>query len=94
MATSNTHAIAIDLGVQLRERLTQLATSRGLALEDIIKEALEWFLEQGEGDKNAAARAWNHYKETGLHVTNDEVGAWLAELEAGNDDAEPPVCHV
>ena len=59
-----------------------------------MKEALESFLDQVDSDERTADGAWSHYKETGLHVTNDEVGAWLAELEAGNDNAEPPACHV
>jgi predicted transcriptional regulator len=94
MSGSDIHPIAVEVDAKTHERLEQLAKSRGLTHEEIIKEVLEWFLELGESDDRAAIAAWNHYKETGLHVTNEEVGAWLAELEAGNDDAEPPACHV
>ena len=40
-----------------------------------------------------AMAAWAEYQATGLHATAEEVDAWLARLEAG-DDAEPPPCHV
>jgi predicted transcriptional regulator len=38
-------------------------------------------------------RAWNEYQPTGLHVTMEEVDAWLAKLEGGQD-VEPPECHA
>jgi hypothetical protein len=41
--------------------------------------------------KNAIA-ALTEYQATGLHATAEEVDAWLAPLEAG-EDAEPPPCH-
>jgi hypothetical protein len=28
-----------------------------------------------------------------LHVTNDEIGDWVAELDGGNDNAEPQACN-
>jgi predicted transcriptional regulator len=40
-----------------------------------------------------ALAAWAEYQATGLHATAEEVDAWLARLEAG-EDAEPPRCHV
>jgi len=43
--------------------------------------------------KQDAARAWNEYQRTGLHLTFNEADAWLARLEAG-EDVEPPACHV
>ena len=37
--------------------------------------------------------AMEHYKKTGLHLTEDEVDTWLAKLEAG-EDAPLPECHT
>ena len=37
-------------------------------------------------------RAQEHIRRTGLHLTQEEVEAWLMELEAGKD-VEPPECH-
>jgi predicted transcriptional regulator len=36
---------------------------------------------------------WEHYRSTGLHLDGDEVDAWLAQLEAG-ENVEPPALHV
>jgi len=36
--------------------------------------------------------AWEHYQNTGLHLTGDETDAWLAKLEAGRRIAQPK-CH-
>jgi len=39
-----------------------------------------------------ALRAWEEYQATGLHLTGEEVDAWLARLEAG-EDIDPPAPH-
>jgi predicted transcriptional regulator len=39
-----------------------------------------------------AMAAWAEYQATCLHATFEEVDAWLARLEAG-ENAEPPACH-
>ncbi len=40
-----------------------------------------------------ADAAWEAYKANGLHLTGEEVDAWLAKLEAG-EDAPMPECHT
>jgi len=40
-----------------------------------------------------AQTAWEDYQRTGIHLTNEEVGDWIAKLEAG-EDAPLPECHV
>lgn len=37
--------------------------------------------------------AWEHYQATGLHLTGEEVDAWVDLLLEGKD-AELPECHV
>lgn len=37
--------------------------------------------------------AWEHYQATGLHLTGEEVDAWVDLLIEGKD-AELPECHV
>lgn len=85
--------LRIDSG--LRARLMSLSERRGKSLEDIAQSALAEFLEREEArDRlNQDARAaWADYCETGLHVTADEVDAWLACLEAG-ESVDPPAPH-
>jgi predicted transcriptional regulator len=43
--------------------------------------------------RDDAFAAWAEYTTNGLHATAEEVDAWLARLEAG-EDVEPPACHV
>ncbi len=40
-----------------------------------------------------ALDSWEHYEATGLHVTGEEVFAWLDRLAAG-EDVDPPACHT
>lgn len=40
----------------------------------------------------AAMQASQHYAETGLHTTQDEVEAWVNSLGTPNE-LQPPVCH-
>lgn len=43
--------------------------------------------------KQTALRSWQHYQQTGLHLTGEEMDVWLAKLEAGEHDAPMPQCH-
>ena len=60
-----------------------------------MREAIGQYVER-EGKRDAfrqdAINAWNEYRETGLHVTGDEVIAWL---DTWGEDSEhaAPVCH-
>lgn len=40
-----------------------------------------------------AEASFRQYKQTGLHVTNDEVGQWLDRLRT-DPNAKPPICHT
>lgn len=42
--------------------------------------------------REAALASIADYERTGLHLTGEEVDAWLARIEAG-EDAPPPPCH-
>jgi predicted transcriptional regulator len=37
--------------------------------------------------------AWEHYQATGLHLTQEEAEAWMAQLVAGLT-VDPPECHT
>ena len=62
----------------------------------MMREAVEEFVdreERRERLRKDALAAWNHFQESGLHVTDEEADAWLAKLEAG-EDAKAPECHA
>jgi predicted transcriptional regulator len=48
--------------------------------------------EQREALRQECMAAHEHFKQTGLHLTHEEVKAWLRKLETGKYVA-PPECH-
>jgi predicted transcriptional regulator len=61
-----------------------------------MREAITQYVDREEKRQafyQEALQSWETYQRTGLHATGEEVDAWLAKLEAG-EDAEPPACHV
>lgn len=58
-------------------------SSSGLELENQSKEQLHRDL----------LDARNHYQSTGLHLTHEQVEAWLAKRESG-ENARLPECHL
>lgn len=94
MPTSSTTSLKLD--TELKERVQRLAAVRRRTPHWLMREAVEQYVsreEMREKLRQDALAAWNHYQTTGLHATGEEVDAWLAKLEAG-EDAEAPECHV
>ncbi|MDP9995758.1 putative transcriptional regulator [Variovorax boronicumulans] len=86
----------VKLDPELKVRLKRLATARHRAPHWLMREAIAQYVdreEKRESFRQDGIRAWNEYEATGLHVTAEEVDAWLARLEAGQD-VEPPEAHV
>ena len=60
-----------------------------------MKEAIPDYVTKEEARQhfiNAAETSFEHYKETGLHITLDEFGTWVDEVQK-NPDASVPACH-
>jgi len=89
-------AIAIKLKDGIQERVKQLAKKRDRSTHWILCEAVNNYLEQEEFIeelKQEAIKSWQHYQETGLHITGDECLQWLHTW--GTDKPqEIPKCHV
>jgi predicted transcriptional regulator len=80
----------------LHERVVSLAEARDKTPHALMLHAIESYVareEKREKWRQEGIAAWEEYQRTGLHLTNAEVMAWLAELAKGND-VEPPKCHV
>ena len=89
-------ATSLKIDDTLRGRIQHLANQRRRSPHWIMLEAIHQYVEREEKRealKQEALRAWEAYQRTGLHLTHEEVDAWLAKLEAG-EDAELPKCHV
>jgi predicted transcriptional regulator len=87
---------SIKLDSETKDRVQRLAASRKRTAHWVMREAIEQYVareETREAEHQDALKAWEDYKQTGLHLTLEEADKWLAELEAGND-IEPPACHV
>jgi len=89
MATS----LKIDDG--LKSRVQQLADRRRRSAHWIMLEAIEQYVQREEARESfrqEALASWEAYRETGRHLTGEEVRAWLNTW--GTDDEKTvPECH-
>jgi predicted transcriptional regulator len=46
-----------------------------------------------ERHNREAVESWEHYQETGLHVTGEEVIAWV-ETWGTENEKKAPMCHL
>lgn len=86
---------SLKLDTDLRSRVAALAESRQRKPHWIMLEAIREYVDREEKQQRCwddAMAAWQEFRQTGLHATRDEMEAWFAQLEAGND-VEPPACH-
>jgi predicted transcriptional regulator len=93
---SDTRSMAVKLDDSTRDRLQRLAKARDRSAHWMMREAIAQYLdreERREAYRQDGIRAWEEYQATGLHLTEAEADAWLAELEAGGD-VPPPECHA
>jgi predicted transcriptional regulator len=81
---------------KLRERIQKLAEIRKRTAHALMLQAIESYIDREElreDFRQSGIEAHDEYMRTGLHLTNAETKAWLAELAEGND-VEPPACHI
>ncbi|MDP3841417.1 MAG: CopG family ribbon-helix-helix protein [Oxalobacteraceae bacterium] len=88
--------IAVKIDPAMKERMKRLADARHRTTHWVMREAIREYVEREE--KRQAFRqdginAWHEYQETGLHVSGDEVIAWLDTWGEENEKAAP-VCHA
>lgn len=87
--------VAVKLDEDIHSRVKALAEARNRSQHWVMREAITQYVEREEKREafhRDGIRAWDTYQETGLHVSHAEVDAWLARLDAG-DDQKPPECH-
>ena len=92
---SDTVTTSLKLEASIKDRVRRLADARQRSSHWLMKEAIEQYVdreEKREKVRQDVMAAWEHYQETGLHLTAQEADAWLAKLEAG-EDVEVPECH-
>lgn len=88
-------AVSVKLDPSEQERLRLLAEQRDRSPHYLMREAIQQYLEREEAResfKREALGAWQDFQETGLHITGDELGAWLESWGTGQE-RDPPKPH-
>lgn len=96
MATTAARPVAIKIDEDIKARVKRLADARQRTSHWLMREAITQYVdreEKREAFRRDTLKAWEDFREHGLHVTADEADAWMAQLEHGND-VEPPECHA
>ena len=88
-------ATSLKIDNELKARIQRLASLRQRSSHWIMREAIQQYVEREEAResfKQEALASWAAYQETGLHLTGQEVRAWLNTW--GTDTpVELPECH-
>ena len=95
MTAADSRPIAIKIDQDTRERINRLADARRRTSHWMMREAIQQYVEREEkreAFRQAAIHAWAEYQETGLHLTGDEVIAWLGTW-GEEDEKTAPACH-
>ena len=95
MNATSIRPVAIKIDEDTRARVKRLAEARQRSSHWMMLEAIRQYVEREEKRetfRQDGIRAWNEYQATGLHVTGDEVIAWLDTWGADAEHAAP-VCH-
>ena len=88
--------MSIKLDATVRDRLNSIATRRKHTSHAIAGEAIETYVareEAREALNQEALSSWNHFQETGLHVTSEGMNAWI-ESWGTKDELPPPKSRV
>lgn len=87
--------VAVKIDPEMRDRMKRLAEARHRSTHWLMREAIRQYVEREEKREalcRGAVEAWEEYRETGLHVTGEEVMAWL-ESWGTEDEQAAPQCH-
>ncbi|MDB5711180.1 MAG: Transcriptional regulator, CopG family [Sphingomonas bacterium] len=89
-------ATSIKIDDELKGRVQHLANARDRSAHWIMREAIKQYVDREEARENfhqEALLSWKEYQETGLHVTGEELIAWLESWGTDKETAFPE-CHV
>ena len=78
-----------------RETLRKIAVREKRTAHSLATEAVKVFIRQKERDhafNQSCLDSYNHFLETGLHVTQDEVDRWMDSWGSENE-LPMPTCH-
>jgi predicted transcriptional regulator len=90
-----TMTISLIIDDALGERIQRIANQRGRSPHSIMLEAIQQCVEREEARESflqGALESWAEYKETGLHLNEQELFAWLDTWGTAHE-SEAPKCH-
>lgn len=88
--------VTVKLDPSDRVRIASLAAMKKRTPHYLMKQAILEYVVREEAHQNfikAAEASFEHYKQTGLHITFDEFSAWVDRVQK-NPDAPIPACHT
>jgi predicted transcriptional regulator len=88
-------ATSLKINDTLKGRVQQLASQRRRSPHWIMLEAIQQYVEREEAResfKQEALASWTAYKETGRHLTGQEIRTWL-NTWGTDDESTVPECH-
>ncbi|KPF81957.1 CopG family transcriptional regulator [alpha proteobacterium AAP38] len=88
-------ATSLKIDDALKSRVQQLASQRRRSPHWVMLEAIQQYVEREEARedfKQEALASWAAYKETGMHLTGEEVRGWLGTWGTDGEEAVPE-CH-
>ncbi len=88
-------AISIKIDDTLKGRVQHLARERSRSPHWIMLDAIQQYVEREEARENfkkEALASWAAYKETGRHLTGQEIRTWL-NTWGTEDEHAVPECH-
>ena len=88
-------SLAISLDTVLQEKVQQIMAVQRLSFDSVVRQALREYVEREEKKmqfQQEAIAAWQNFQQDGLHLTDDEVMAWL-ETWGTKQETEIPKCH-
>ena len=86
---------SIDIEPELGERLRRVALAQRREPSSVMRDAIAQYVEREESLQSfvgEARESLRHYRETGLHLTGDEVAKWL-ETWGTDEEVDAPECH-
>jgi predicted transcriptional regulator len=89
--------VCIRVDAPLRERVRTIAERKRRSANSIMKEAIEKFIDAEErraAFQREVLESMRDYEETGLHLTLDEIKAWMDECRAAGEIVDMPECHL
>ena len=88
--------VTVKLAPSDRDRIASLAIMKKRTPHYLMKEAILEYVQREEARQNfikVANTSFEHYKETGLHITLDEFSAWVDDVQK-KPDTPIPACHT